>query len=118
LQRQTHYTRSQKVPKPLVTSPAYAENSDSGGADDIQSPASARKTVVMIAERIGKLRQFPLLGPALSSIVAFDCDTRFLVCGSYMAFYHIEGQRVLIDRVLYGRRDYLAVLFGEEPYGE
>ena len=39
---------------------------------------------------------------------------RFLVCGSYLIFYHIGGEAVYIDRVLYGRRDYLALLFGDK----
>ena len=31
-----------------------------------------------------------------------------------MIFYHISDDTVWIDRVLYGRRDYLAILFGNE----
>lgn len=31
-----------------------------------------------------------------------------------MIFYHISGETVWIDRILYGRRDYLAILFGNE----
>ena len=34
--------------------------------------------------------------------------------GDYMVFYHISGETVWIDRILYGRRDYLAILFGNE----
>ena len=39
---------------------------------------------------------------------------RYLVCGSYMVFYHIHIEEVMVDRILYGRRDYLSILFGEE----
>jgi addiction module RelE/StbE family toxin len=82
-------------------------------SDELQNPASARKTVVMIANRIGDLRQFPELGASLSGIVDFDCDYRYLVCGSYLAFYRIEDKSVFIDRILYGKRDYIAILFGD-----
>ena len=34
--------------------------------------------------------------------------------GDYMVFYHISTETVWIDRILYGRRDYLAILFGNE----
>lgn len=36
------------------------------------------------------------------------------VCGSYLAFYHIHTEEVIVDRILYGRRDYLPSLFGGE----
>lgn len=31
-----------------------------------------------------------------------------------MAFYHVHNEEVMVDRILYGRRDYLSILFGEE----
>ena len=31
-----------------------------------------------------------------------------------MIFYHISGNTVHIDRILYGRRDYLSILLGAE----
>ena len=30
-----------------------------------------------------------------------------------MIFYRVTGKDVFIDRVLYGRRDYLRILFGD-----
>ena len=59
------------------------------------------------------LEQFPESGTPIlipGSPVAY----RYLVCGSYMAFYHIRNQEVIVDRVLYGRRDYLSILFGDQ----
>ena len=31
-----------------------------------------------------------------------------------MAFYHVYNEEVMVDRILYGRRDYLPCLLGEE----
>lgn len=31
-----------------------------------------------------------------------------------MAFYHIQRDTAVVDRILYGRRDYLAILFGNQ----
>ena len=49
----------------------------------------------------------------LASVSDANSDERFLVSGSYLIFYHVNGSDVFIDRVLYGRRDYLRVLFGD-----
>jgi hypothetical protein len=35
-----------------------------------------------------------------------------------MVFYHFTDGTVFVDRVLYGRRDYLALLFGEQFDGD
>ena len=32
---------------------------------------------------------------------------------SYLTFYRVYGSDVYVDRVLYGRRDYLRILFGD-----
>jgi plasmid stabilization system protein ParE len=47
-----------------------------------------------------------------------DTDYRFLVSGNFLAFYRIDENDVHIIRVLYGRRDYTAILFGEPPQDE
>ena len=35
------------------------------------------------------------------------------VTGSYLTFYRVLDNDVYVDRVLYGRRDYLRILFGD-----
>ena len=63
---------------------------------------------------------FPLAGALVSSAVKIDIDIdyRFLVCGIYLSFYRIQEDDVYIDRALYGRRDYLAILLGNLPQDE
>ncbi len=39
---------------------------------------------------------------------------RYLIRGSSMGFYHLSGNTVHFDRILYGRRDYLSILFDQE----
>ena len=58
------------------------------------------------------LRTFPEMGTPLLSSGKQRAPYRYLVCGHYLIFYHLEADRVLVDRVLYGRRDYMALLFG------
>jgi addiction module RelE/StbE family toxin len=81
--------------------------------NELQSPAAALKTVSSVLDTVEKLRDFSELGPKLSSITYIDSDYRYLVCGKYITFYRVSGDDVYIDRILYGRRDYLRILFGE-----
>lgn len=79
--------------------------------DDLQNVTAAENTVKTIMDRIGQLIDFPDMGAPLSSVALTQSDYRYLICGSYTAFYRHEEDTVLIVRVLYGRRDYLKVLF-------
>lgn len=82
-------------------------------AEELCNEQAAINTVANITKRIRQLISFPESGAPLSSIVDFETDYRFLVCGNYTAFYRIENQTVNIIRVLYGRRNFMQVLFGE-----
>ena len=84
-------------------------------AEELGNSSAALNTVTKITKRMRKLEQFPELGALLSSIVDIDSDYRFLVCANYIAFYRIDGNDVNITRILYGRRGYIKVLFGELP---
>ena len=84
-------------------------------SEQLENPAAALNTVAKITRRIRKLEQFPELGTRVSSIVNIVSDYRFLVCTNYLAFYRTNGNDVFIVRVLYGRRDYISILFGELP---
>lgn len=81
--------------------------------DEHCNEQAAVNTIAKITSRIRELAAFPEMGAPLSSIVDFETDYRFLVCGNYTAFYRFENQTVYIVRVLYGRRDFMRILFGE-----
>ena len=81
---------------------------------EFSNPEAAAKTVDDIMNAIDKLMDFPRMGAKLSSIVDVECDYRFLVTGNYMTFSRLEEEDVYIDHILYGKRDYLRVLFGDE----
>ena len=76
---------------------------------------AALNVVNRIMDTIDKLQDFSEMGATLSSVVDIESDYCFLVCGSHVAFYRVNGREVYIDRVLYGRRDYLRILFGDLP---
>ena len=47
----------------------------------------------------------------MNAVDPLGTDYRFLVSGNYMVFYRVQGCDVYIDRVLYGRSDYMSSLF-------
>lgn len=90
-------------------------------ASDLQNTAAAERMVTRIMDDVQRLENYAEVGTPLSSIADVEIDYRFLVTGSYLTFYRVSGGDVYVDRVLYGRRDYLRVLFGdvqEEEPGE
>jgi len=78
---------------------------------DLMSPISAFNTISSIQDSIDNLSVFPLMGVQLSSIADVDTEYRFLVCGNYLAFYRYDEDTVYIDRIIYGKRDYIVILF-------
>ena len=82
-------------------------------ASDLDNPTAALSIVKKITKRIRGLLDHPLMGAPLSSVCNADNDERFLVSGKYLIFYHTayHENAVTIDRVLYGGRDYLRILF-------
>lgn len=79
-------------------------------AQELENPQAARTVTKRITSRIRELKTHAYLGAPLSSIANVEEDYRFLVSGSYMIFYRVMGSDVYVDRILYGRRDYLSVL--------
>lgn len=79
--------------------------------DDLQNTTAAENTIRTIMDRIKRLIDFPDMGAPLSSVAQTQSDYRYLICGNYTAFYRHEEDTVYIIRVLYGRRDYMRVLF-------
>lgn len=84
-------------------------------AHELQNPSAAKRVVDKIMDAVDQLKVFPEMGPLLSAIAGENTGYRFLVSGSYMVFYRLHGKNVYVDRILYGRRDYLRILFGTIP---
>lgn len=82
-------------------------------SEELENPTAALSTVGRITKSIRILKNHAMVGAPLSSVANVDNDYRFLVSGNYMVFYRAIGSEVYVDRILYGRRDYLRVLFGD-----
>ena len=80
-------------------------------SEELDNPTAAKNTIDRIISRVRQLEQFPMMGAALSSVIEPETDYRFLVSGNYLVFYRIEKSDIFVDRILYGKRDYLKILF-------
>jgi len=82
-------------------------------SEELSNPTAAANVLSIITKRIRELAELPLMGAPLSSIIDLETGYRFLVCGQYTAFYRYEDGTVYVDRVLYGRRGFVRILFGD-----
>ena len=80
---------------------------------DLQNSPAAQRVIDDIMDAVDMLETFSESGAPLSSITDVETDYRFLVSGHYLVFYRVGKGEVYVDRVLYGRRDYLRILFGD-----
>ena len=78
---------------------------------ELQNRSAAERVTNRIMDAVDQLKIFAELGTPLSSIADVSSEYRYLVSGNYMVFYRVQGNDVYIDRVLYGRSDYMSVLF-------
>ena len=101
----------------LIVSPlARADMREIGDyvSRELCNPSAALRLIRRFQEAMLPLREFPESGSPLLAAGKQSAPYRYLVCGSYLIFYHTAGDAVHIDRVLYGRRDYMAILFSDQ----
>lgn len=85
---------------------SYIEN-------DLSNPIAASNVIRRIIEDYSRLEISPHMGQSLSTKVPFDTDYRFIVSGNYLVFYKADNEYVSIYRILYGRRDYIKIIFDD-----
>lgn len=85
---------------------------------ELQNRSAAERVIDRIMDAVDQLENFAEMGTPLSSIADVGTDYRFLVSGNYMVFYRVQDSNVYIDRILYGRSDYMSTLFKDLLYEE
>lgn len=78
---------------------------------ELKNPNAADNVVSKIMDTVDRLQDFAEIGAPLCTISDVETNYRFLISGVYMVFYRPDKNIVFIDRILYGRRDYLQILF-------
>ena len=80
---------------------------------ELQNRSAAERVTNRIMDAVDQLKIFAELGTPRSSISDVSSEYRYLVSGNYMVFYRVQGSDVYIDRVLYGRSNYMSILFND-----
>ena len=82
-------------------------------SQELCNPQAAINMVFKITKKMRSLSEHLGIGAPLSSVLDIQTDYRFLVCTNYLIFYRCEDGIVFVSRILYGRRDYTHILFGD-----
>ena len=80
---------------------------------ELENPIAAQDVTIRIIADMKDLRDSPGMGTRLSSKIPVETGYRFWVCGNYLIFYRYQDKKIFVDRILYGKRDYVKVLFPE-----
>ena len=80
-------------------------------AEEKESPKTALSVVVKILNRIEVLQGLPNSGTLLFPKLNFPSNYRYVRALSYLIFYRYENNEIFIDRIIHGKRNYIAILF-------
>ena len=78
--------------------------------EDRGNPRTALKVIENILSRVEDLIQFPGTGTLLASKVKFQTNYRYVRSSGYLIFYRHEKNKILVDRIIHGLRDYISIL--------
>jgi plasmid stabilization system protein ParE len=83
----------------------------------LDSPKTAASTVAKIIDRIAILKDNPDVGPRLSSridnVPKRFADTRFLVCGNFIAVYEHDEDTIQVLGIYHGLEDFFGRILSE-----
>ena len=74
------------------------------------SPSAALRYYDKLTQEIASLSTMPERCPRLRDLALAAKGYRYLIVENYLIFYVVSGGTVQIRRILYGRRDYRALL--------
>ncbi|MFI3283893.1 MAG: type II toxin-antitoxin system RelE/ParE family toxin [Erysipelotrichaceae bacterium] len=80
-------------------------------SEELSNRSAAIKLLKDIYSQIAHLQNFPLVGTPLFSKLEVENNYRFLVVKNYMVFYRFEVDSVYVIRILYGKSNYMKILF-------
>lgn len=81
---------------------------------ELSNPQAADTLITEILDAVDDLNDFPESGALLNLIIKEAPGYRYLVVKNYLIFYRFEEHTIYVDRILYGRRNYLKILFDLE----
>lgn len=81
--------------------------------------ATAEAILDKLNKQISQLADFPYMGTVLSEeeYTLVQRGYRYIVVHPYLVFYRLmDGNNIIIHRILHGRRDYLRELFSPQDF--
>lgn len=79
-------------------------------ANVLKNPIAADRTINGILDKTDMLAEQPEIGTRLFFSDELNSGYRYVIYNNYLAFYRISADTVYIDRVIYGKRDYMKLL--------
>jgi plasmid stabilization system protein ParE len=76
----------------------------------LQAPAAAQRLKDEIKKTYKKIRETPLIYPAVPDEYLASMGFRFVMVKNYIIFYIVEEKQINIIRFLYGPRDWINIL--------
>ena len=80
-------------------------------SDVLKNHSAAENTVNGILDKVDLLENQPEIGAQLFFDDGLNSGYRYVIYNNYLAFYRIYPDTVYVDRVIYGKRDYMKLLF-------
>ena len=80
----------------------------------LQNSMAAHNSISKIIETYENLTFSPNVGIPVEKYVSFPTNYKFVLANNCSIFYRIEDEVIRIVRILYSRRDFVRVLFGEK----
>ena len=81
--------------------------------NELQNPIAAHNTIETIVNTYEDLAEDPDVGIPVDRYIPFPTDYKFVLANNYSIFYRIEKDIVKVIRIMYSRRDFVKILFGE-----
>ncbi len=81
--------------------------------NELLNPIAAQNTVEKIVEIFEDLANYPEIGIPVERYVSFSTDYKFVLANNYFIFYRIKEDCVKVIRIMYSRRDFVKILFGD-----
>lgn len=81
--------------------------------NELLNPIAAQNTLEKIVETYEDLANHPEIGIPVERYVSFPTDYKFVLANNYSIFYKIEEDCVKVIRIMYSRRDFVRILFGD-----
>lgn len=79
-------------------------------AFELKDIIAANNTINCIIDSINVLNQFSESGSILCLPTGEVTIYRYVISGNYLSFYHLSENKVYIDRIIYGKQDYIRIL--------